>query len=136
MTPDRWKDVERLYHAAQAEAPEARPAFLAKACGGDEKLQQEVQSLLGHAAGTGVLDRIHDQVSERRNDPTRTRARSYGSRAASRRHEAAPARSLVRRSPRDRFSPAGIRSNGVWVRAAWEPCTRFWIPSAPIVQRL
>jgi hypothetical protein len=72
MTPDRWKDVERLYHAARAEAPEARPAFLAKACGGDEELQQELQSLLAHASAAGVLDLVHDRVSERTNDPTRT----------------------------------------------------------------
>ena len=72
MTPDRWKDVERLYRAARAEAPEARPAFLAKACGGDEELQQELQSLLAHASAAGVLDLVHDRVSERTNDPTRT----------------------------------------------------------------
>jgi tetratricopeptide (TPR) repeat protein len=72
MTPDRWKDVERLYHAARAEAPEARPAFLAKACGGDEELQRELHSLLAHASAAGVLDLVHDRVSERTNDPTRT----------------------------------------------------------------
>jgi tetratricopeptide (TPR) repeat protein len=72
MKPDRWKDVERLYHAARAEAPEARPAFLAKACADDEALRQEVQSLLAHASAAGVLDLVHDGVSERTNDPTRT----------------------------------------------------------------
>src|SRR5688572_10964294 len=72
MTPDGWKDIERLYHAARAEAPEARPAFLAKACGGNEALRQEVQSLLAHASAPGVLDLVDDQGSERANDPTRT----------------------------------------------------------------
>ena len=66
MTPDRWKDVERLYHAARAEAPEARPAFLAKACGGDEELRQELQSLLAHASAAGVLDRAGMSVAEGR----------------------------------------------------------------------
>ena len=66
MTPDRWKDVERLYHAARAEAPEARPAFLAKTCGGDEALRQEVQSLLAHASASGVLDRAGMSVAEGR----------------------------------------------------------------------
>ena len=72
MTPDRWKDVERLYHAAQAEAPEARLAFLARACGGDDELRQEVQSLLAHASGVGVLDLVRDGEAEKASDPTRT----------------------------------------------------------------
>ena len=63
MTPDRWKDVERLYHATRAEAPEARPAFLAKACGGDEALRKEVQSLHAHASASGVLDRAGMSVA-------------------------------------------------------------------------
>jgi hypothetical protein len=73
MKPDRWKDVERLYHAAWAESLEALPAFLAKACGGDEQLQQEVRSLLAHAAASGVLDRVQERDSERTNHTTRIR---------------------------------------------------------------
>ena len=57
MTPERWRHVERVYHAALAAAPEARVAFLTEACYGDGALRQEVESLLAHAAASGVLDR-------------------------------------------------------------------------------
>jgi eukaryotic-like serine/threonine-protein kinase len=56
MTSERWRHVERLYHAATAEAPEARRAFLADACAGDGALRDEVESLLEHASSAGVLD--------------------------------------------------------------------------------
>lgn len=46
MTPERWKQVEELYHAAQLQGPERREAFLDQACGGDEELRREVASLL------------------------------------------------------------------------------------------
>jgi serine/threonine-protein kinase len=57
MTPDLWQQVERIYHAALAEAPEARAAFVARACGGDAALQKEVESLLAQASAAGVLER-------------------------------------------------------------------------------
>ena len=46
MTSERWLDVERLYHAALERLPDERMAFLRDACGGDEALCLEVQSLL------------------------------------------------------------------------------------------
>jgi hypothetical protein len=47
MADDRWERIERLYHSA-LERPEAeRASFLAGACGGDEALRREVESLLG-----------------------------------------------------------------------------------------
>ena len=46
MTPDRWRQVEDLCHAALARAAGERAAFLAKACAGDDALQREVESLL------------------------------------------------------------------------------------------
>jgi eukaryotic-like serine/threonine-protein kinase len=46
MTPERWRQVERLYHAALDRKPGERSAFLAKACNGDENLRREVGSLL------------------------------------------------------------------------------------------
>ncbi|MEO6238190.1 MAG: protein kinase [Vicinamibacterales bacterium] len=54
MTPEQWRDVERLYHAALAQDAGERAAFLAAACGADEALRREVESLLhyeAHAAG-------------------------------------------------------------------------------------
>src|SRR6266849_8355858 len=57
MRPDRWREVERLYHAALERDPEVRAAFLAADSGGDEELLDEVQSLLEQHSGDSRLDR-------------------------------------------------------------------------------
>ncbi len=46
MPTDRWREVERIYHAALERDPDRRAAFLREACGDDEALRLEVQSLL------------------------------------------------------------------------------------------
>jgi serine/threonine-protein kinase len=46
MTPERYQKAGRLYHAVLEIEPEARAAFLEGACGGDEALRREVESLL------------------------------------------------------------------------------------------
>jgi serine/threonine protein kinase/TolB-like protein len=46
MTPERWHEVERLYHAALEVGPEARATFLREACPSDEELRSEVAALL------------------------------------------------------------------------------------------
>jgi Tol biopolymer transport system component/serine/threonine protein kinase len=46
MTPEQHRRIGALYHAALELAPEARPGFLSAACGGDEYLRREVESLL------------------------------------------------------------------------------------------
>src|SRR5262249_33681908 len=48
MASDRWRSVERLYHAASALPVAEQADFLAKACGGDDSLCREVESLLAH----------------------------------------------------------------------------------------
>src|SRR6516225_2100478 len=50
MDPDRWKQVEELYHAALERKEGGRAAFLEQACAGDEALRQRVESLLAHYA--------------------------------------------------------------------------------------
>lgn len=47
MKPDRWQKVEELYHAALERPADARADFLRSACGDDEELCREVESLLG-----------------------------------------------------------------------------------------
>src|SRR5215510_13025497 len=47
MTPERWRHIERLYHAALERDTDEQAAFLAEACDGDEALRGEVESLLG-----------------------------------------------------------------------------------------
>jgi eukaryotic-like serine/threonine-protein kinase len=46
MTAERWHRIEVLYHAAYARPPGERAAFLADACGHDDALRGQVQSLL------------------------------------------------------------------------------------------
>jgi Tol biopolymer transport system component len=46
MKPERWKEIEDIYHRAQQRDGRARQSFLDQACGGDEELRREVESLL------------------------------------------------------------------------------------------
>lgn len=55
MQPERWREIERLYHRAQSVDRSARSAFLADACGSDEELRRELESLLAHDEGTAGL---------------------------------------------------------------------------------
>ena len=54
MTPERWREIERLYYAAlERDDVAERAAFLIEACGGDEGLRHEVESLLAfHGTAT------------------------------------------------------------------------------------
>lgn len=55
MTPQRWREIEELYHAALDREPAARAALLA---GADPELRREVESLLAQASSQpGMLDR-------------------------------------------------------------------------------
>jgi serine/threonine protein kinase/tetratricopeptide (TPR) repeat protein len=46
MTPERWSQVNEVLHRAMQVAPEKQAAFLDSACGSDENLRREVESLL------------------------------------------------------------------------------------------
>jgi hypothetical protein len=48
-----WAAVERVYHAALERPADARAAFLREACGGDNELQRDVESLLAQASAAG-----------------------------------------------------------------------------------
>jgi Tol biopolymer transport system component len=57
MTPERWKRVEELYHAARTRPLGERVAFLAEACPDDEALRRNVESLLNEpVSADGFLD--------------------------------------------------------------------------------
>jgi serine/threonine protein kinase/tetratricopeptide (TPR) repeat protein len=43
---DRWCEIETLYHSACEQKPDERSAYIEHACGGDEALRREVESLL------------------------------------------------------------------------------------------
>jgi eukaryotic-like serine/threonine-protein kinase len=49
MTPERWRRVEELYHAALGHDERERAAFLAEASGDDEEVRGEVESLLAQS---------------------------------------------------------------------------------------
>src|SRR5688572_13080124 len=53
MTPERWRQVEEIVHAALSRRESQRMAFLADACAGDEALRREVESLLTQQASAG-----------------------------------------------------------------------------------
>ncbi len=58
MTPERYKEVGRLYHAALELEPGQWAAYLTEACGGDEALRQEVEALLDYEGrGERLIDR-------------------------------------------------------------------------------
>src|SRR5438034_11683668 len=53
MDPERWKQIEKLYHAALELERSKRAAFLREACGADHDLGREVDSLLASDAAAG-----------------------------------------------------------------------------------
>src|SRR5438552_4293669 len=57
MTPERWEKVKEIFQAALDHAVEKRSAYLSSACGGDESLRKEVESLLvAHEKEGGFID--------------------------------------------------------------------------------
>src|SRR5262245_13406688 len=48
MEPNRWRQIDDLYHAALERPPDDRAAFLADACADDSGLLREVEELLRH----------------------------------------------------------------------------------------
>jgi serine/threonine protein kinase len=48
MTPERWREIERLYHEALERNAAERESFLADACNGDQELRHEVESLFSY----------------------------------------------------------------------------------------
>ena len=56
MTPERWRQITELFHAARAGDPAQRDALLADACREDPALQREVAAMLAgdeHAGAFG-----------------------------------------------------------------------------------
>jgi len=55
VTPERLREIERLFHEARERTPAERDAFLARACPDDLALRREVESLLAQAPA-GMID--------------------------------------------------------------------------------
>jgi serine/threonine protein kinase/Tol biopolymer transport system component len=56
MKPERWREIERLYHAALEREESQRAGFLEGACAGDLALRREVASLLAHNEAASLID--------------------------------------------------------------------------------
>ena len=54
MTPERWRQISEIFHAALAQDPDVRDAFLDDAYGADPALRHEVESLMA----------AHDQAGQ------------------------------------------------------------------------
>jgi len=78
MEPDRWLQIEEIFHSALDCAPENRAALLDSACDGNAELRKEIESLLashekshfttpaGFADAMKVLEQRTGQVEEGR----------------------------------------------------------------------
>jgi serine/threonine protein kinase len=66
MTPEQYRRIGELYHAAMELEPEARPDFLVGACGGADELRLEVESLLrvGEQADGFITGKVAATVAE------------------------------------------------------------------------
>ena len=66
MTPERWLQVERIYHEAGALLPGERASFLDQGCAGDADLRREVERMLaGEAEAAGFLEAPAVEVAAR-----------------------------------------------------------------------
>jgi Tol biopolymer transport system component len=56
MTPERWKEIERLYQASKELQIGEREQFLSRTCA-NEEIRREVESLLTHSDGLSLIER-------------------------------------------------------------------------------
>jgi hypothetical protein len=55
MKPQRWQEIDRIFAAALERDPAERAAFLAAACGDDDQLRKEVESLIAHVVPESLV---------------------------------------------------------------------------------
>jgi len=71
MPVDRWREIETLYHSASAKKPEERAAYLESVCGGDDRLRQELESLLAYDdLATNFLESNEPTMPESAGEPS------------------------------------------------------------------
>src|SRR5262245_27977344 len=63
MSPERWRRIEDVYHAALERDSGERPAFLREACRDDSDLRSEVESLLSQKASGHLLNQSLGSVA-------------------------------------------------------------------------
>ncbi len=57
MTPDRWREVSRIYGAVLTKPESDRPTALDSLCANDAELRAEVESLLKSGTDAALIDR-------------------------------------------------------------------------------
>jgi serine/threonine protein kinase/Flp pilus assembly protein TadD len=84
MTPERWQQINDLYHSSLEREPFERAAYIAQACAGDEDLRQEIESLVSsHEQGDGFIEQpvagvvARLLIAEQTNSLTGTRIGHY-----------------------------------------------------------
>jgi Tol biopolymer transport system component len=55
MSPEKWKQIKAIFHAALEVAPAEREFFLDKACAGESDIRREVKSLISSHERTGTF---------------------------------------------------------------------------------
>ena len=66
MKPERWQQLDKLFHSALERELVERAAFLADACAGDESLRKEVEALLAaHDEAGSFIERPAMEVEAR-----------------------------------------------------------------------
>ena len=67
MTPELYRKISDIYHAASELAPERRPEFLSQACGDNDLLRQEVEQLLwsNEQAGSFLANPVAELTIEK-----------------------------------------------------------------------
>ena len=64
MTPERWRQISRVYQSVLEQAPAARDAFVATACRDDSDLRREVESLLSRDDAHLLVDQPVDRTAK------------------------------------------------------------------------
>ncbi|HKA21160.1 MAG TPA: protein kinase [Blastocatellia bacterium] len=74
MTPERWQQVNELFHSALKYDPAQRGSYLNQVCNGDQELRQEVESLIAshnnsdHFIGAFPIEAATRLIAEDRSD--------------------------------------------------------------------
>src|SRR2546427_8205538 len=66
MTPERYQQIDQIFQAALGLEPEPRAAYLDEVCSGDDKLRQEVDSLItSDEGGLSFIDKPAFEMAAR-----------------------------------------------------------------------
>src|ERR1044072_3586811 len=64
MTPERWLQIDQLFHSALERAPLERALLITEACAGDEAMKREVESLLkSHERAESFIEQSASDVA-------------------------------------------------------------------------